>query len=377
MNNNIDKYSSDEEYLEALNINRKLGDAKKVYPNNSNTELVNDIIQKQEDECLADTFTAPGEIDIDKLNSIYKEDLKQARKKELFYIEDWASKSTHFSDDLKTMMESLEVSTAGDRSGLKKVLLATDLGEEIEKGAVKKLPVVYLGSGVDIAFPLSLRFRNIWLVDPVLNDDRAHETIKNNLEKFGLMHEASDGGVITYSFQFDFGQGKEQVTIKCYPQKAETFQPKSNDKIGGIISYAGGGYTNPFEYSKLYAELSEGGLLYSTDRSFIEENLVSLASGENMSGEEAEAEVKKTLPIACEQYGLRVCYVGGVTRPYYIKERQSLALSKEIYKHHLSEMDDREKREALGTMLREYKKNNNPSQQFDNIDTSQGEDFFK
>jgi hypothetical protein len=111
----------------------------------------------------------------------------------------------------------------------------------IPDNILKTKDLLYLGSGTDIEYPLAIGARKITMVDYLFG---AEECVKDVLERIKkLTGEEPFLTGDSLSFQFDFGEGKEQVTVvlssagfKDPNKHGEVFTPK--DEIGTILMFA-------------------------------------------------------------------------------------------------------------------------------------------
>ncbi|MDD5639210.1 MAG: hypothetical protein PHR47_00145 [Candidatus Pacebacteria bacterium] len=96
---------------------------------------------------------------------------------------------------------------------------------------------VYLGSGVDIEYPLVLGARNIWLIDPQFQNNESKLELKEKIEKIikeKLPLKMQD----LLKFDFDFGSGKEGVIVSLIPKKYGIDDIDFPKNIGLVILFA-------------------------------------------------------------------------------------------------------------------------------------------
>ena len=88
--------------------------------------------------------------------------------------------------------------------------------KEMKKGAIleiieKKLlsdkilrdhPVVYIGSGTDVEYPIALGGRNIVMIDPILADEQAIKEVLEKIKRVTNQETQNDNGKIVFSFDF-------------------------------------------------------------------------------------------------------------------------------------------------------------------------------
>lgn len=89
--------------------------------------------------------------------------------------------------------------------------------EAAEKGLISKEvlqghSLTYIGSGTDIEYPLALGARIITMVDPIFADPKAQEEVLEKVKRLISKTPVVSGKIL--NFQFDFGEGQEEVTVK-------------------------------------------------------------------------------------------------------------------------------------------------------------------
>ena len=98
---------------------------------------------------------------------------------------------------------------------------------------------VYLGSGTDIEYPLALGARNIWLLDPIFQNEEAKDMVLKQVEKILTENAHLDGDHLV--FNFDFGNGKE-ITQIHFESKLYGIEDVDLPKnIGLVIKFASQG----------------------------------------------------------------------------------------------------------------------------------------
>ncbi|MEI6553225.1 MAG: hypothetical protein WCO09_01530 [bacterium] len=150
--------------------------------------------------------------------------------------------------------------------------------KEIKKGAVLEIternllpvelltehPLVYIGSGTDIEYPLALGGRDIRMIDPILSDERAKAELIEKIRQL-IKEDQKIGDGQKLGFLFDFGNGKEEVSVELVekpysPEDAEGYVIPDN--VGLIVLYAAqspGGRVAVDENMK--SKLVEGGAI--------------------------------------------------------------------------------------------------------------------
>ncbi len=76
--------------------------------------------------------------------------------------------------------------------------------------------VVYVASGTDIAYPLSLGARHIIMVDPIFANNKNKEKVTEIINS--ITDEQPREATIGLEFAFDFGHGDETVRVEFYPE---------------------------------------------------------------------------------------------------------------------------------------------------------------
>jgi hypothetical protein len=167
------------------------------------------------------------------------------------------------SDERISIWNSIETDTypRGPKREMKKNLVVEVLKKKlIDEELLKENPVVYIGSGVDIDYPLSLGARNITMIDPIFCDEAAIQDIKGRIERF-KPEKISEN---RFKFDFDFGKGKESVNMTLSPETygQETGSAILPERVAAILLFASqspAGTVEPDEVMK--KRLARGGLI--------------------------------------------------------------------------------------------------------------------
>lgn len=131
---------------------------------------------------------------------------------------------------------------------------------EVKKGIVLELtdralispemlrthPLVYIGSGTDVEYPLAIGGRSIQMVDTLLVDPKMQDEVVAKIAR--LINQTPEILNDTIHFAFDFGSGPESVSVMLVPK----FLPYSEEKrleddfvlpsdMGAILLYASQG----------------------------------------------------------------------------------------------------------------------------------------
>lgn len=161
---------------------------------------------------------------------------------------------------------------------IKTVTLPVGAKAEVKKGVVLEMiksrlvsdevlrnrPLVYIGSDTDIEYPLALGGRYIVMVDPVLANDEAVKEIVGRIETIAK-EKIQLGEDKKLSFNFDFGNGKEKVTVQI---EAKLYGGESGyklpDNTGLVVLYASGVFSN--EDKEMKSKLAPGGAILEETR---------------------------------------------------------------------------------------------------------------
>jgi len=120
------------------------------------------------------------------------------------------------------------------KGNVREILMNKMISEEI----LKTLPTVYLGSGTDIEYPLTIGSRNIVMFDPIFQNPEVRKKLFTRIEK-SIKERLSGNLSNEFSFSFDFGNGDESVKVKIIP---EYYTNKTSmelpEQIGLVIMFA-------------------------------------------------------------------------------------------------------------------------------------------
>jgi len=110
----------------------------------------------------------------------------------------------------------------------------------IEENILEKDPVIYIGSGTDVEYPLALGARNIVLVDPIFTVSEAVAEVKKRIES--IISGEVEGKNGTLAFEFDYGRGLEPSAVslvaKPYHDEKQEGDYEIPNGVGGILLYA-------------------------------------------------------------------------------------------------------------------------------------------
>lgn len=180
----------------------------------------------------------------------------------------WMKKDTSsFSKDIVLAAESLETDTAFPMGHIvTKLENALALRSRLQQeGIVQREKTEYVGSGVDVEYPLLLGSRNLILVDPILQDKKSSTKVSERVRRFDPeAQEIKEDGSLTIHFLFDFGNGKEKTSVQVLPQFFQSL-PKQ-EPIGVLITYCLGP-NNIFSYPKLLKSVVERGYILTNEYS--------------------------------------------------------------------------------------------------------------
>jgi len=183
-----------------------------------------------------------------------------------------------FSDDRINAYDSLDAFTGFRKAKIeqKKGIVAEILKNELlSEEVLKNYPTVYLGSCVDIEYPLTIGARDIVLVDPGFVDPKWQEGVVERLKRITKTEPVIEENLITVSF--DFGKGKETVRIVLVPkffalssenQKEDNY--KLPDQIGNIILFASQGPSGVIGVNEeMKKRVVSGGIIIADDCVYI------------------------------------------------------------------------------------------------------------
>jgi hypothetical protein len=144
----------------------------------------------------------------------------------------------------RTQEEKLKLLGSQQRLNVLNSITTTTLPiskKEMKKGAVLEIiekrllsdeilrnhPLVYIGSGIDIEYPLALGGRHIIMVDPIFVDETAISEVIERIKVACNKEAKDDDGKL--SFTFDFGSSNEDVLVEL------SAKPYSNSNEGYVI----------------------------------------------------------------------------------------------------------------------------------------------
>lgn len=177
-------------------------------------------------------------------------------------------KQQHFkSPERIAALDGVSTATTDGRGwmrAMKKAIPAALLEQGLlREDLLKTLPTVYLGSLDSVEWPLAMGARHIELVDPAFQDEKVRESVAQKIRR--LTGEAMPEHAQEFSFQFDFGRGKEAVTVKMVPQAyplngwGDYVLPEHVACILLFASGGPGGYLRPTDEMK--SHVVPGGLI--------------------------------------------------------------------------------------------------------------------
>ncbi len=138
---------------------------------------------------------------------------------------------------------------------------------------IEDLRVVYVGSAVDIEYPLLLGARKITMVDPSYKDEKNVQYIADRLNNMRPVMRNVDirGYYMNFSFNFTGGIQNERVSVTFEPKYVEIGEYqfyryryemyKPSEPIGLLLSFASGG--SLFDSVELLDAVSVGGYILS------------------------------------------------------------------------------------------------------------------
>lgn len=139
----------------------------------------------------------------------------------------------------------------------------------ISEEALKDFPSVYIGAGGDLEYPLAIGARHIIMVDPACGIPGFKEAIVRRIEDLTGEKVASD--TLPLHFSFDFGSGKEPVSLELFAGKYAPDQSNEDpdmplyalpEKVGSILLFAAQGPRGRVEIDEaMRARLVPGGAI--------------------------------------------------------------------------------------------------------------------
>lgn len=147
----------------------------------------------------------------------------------------------------------------------KGVVLAVAEKNLISQEVLRRHPLVNIGSGTDIEYPLAVGGRIIIMVDPILEKESIQGEVVEKIEKLISEKTTRQGNKIF--FNFDFGNGKESTSVelvnKPYPIKdREIGDYDLPDDTGAIILFASQGPGGRVKTDEaMTSKLVDGGLM--------------------------------------------------------------------------------------------------------------------
>lgn len=143
-----------------------------------------------------------------KLLGLDKEPIPQEKIEQLFP-----------SPDSRRAIEQMSAETMPRKSAIEyKKNNVVEIREKnlINPEILKQHPTIYVGSSVDIEYPLLLGARNITLVDPIFRDEKAVAELAGRIVNF-TGENPQQVSAQEISFSFDFGEGDEDVLVQISP----------------------------------------------------------------------------------------------------------------------------------------------------------------
>ncbi len=171
------------------------------------------------------------------------------------------------SKERMAALEAVDTTTMprGAKREMKRGIVLELLKQGILSSEVlKNNPLVYIGSGTDVEYPLALGGRHIIMVDPILEDEEAVQELVTRVEN--LTKESVDRDRSRVTFTFDFGDGKEPVVVelvpKAYDPSLESAGYRIPDATGHIVLYATQGPAGVVSVDEaMKAKIVEGGAI--------------------------------------------------------------------------------------------------------------------
>ena len=109
----------------------------------------------------------------------------------------------------------------------------------IPESVLKDNPAIYLGSGTDVEYPLSLGCREIYMIDPIFKDRLFVQEVKSRIEK--ITHQSVLDNNQSFEFLFDFGRSPENVQVVLVAEVYGVESINLPKNIGLVIEFASQG----------------------------------------------------------------------------------------------------------------------------------------
>ena len=206
---------------------------------------------------------------------IFNEEAERSRARELLGLRDFPE---------RTRVEKRELLRSGERLATFENITTNTWPvkkkSEMKRGVVLELvkkdlltteilqthPLVYIGSGLDVEYPLALGGRHIIMVDPIFSDPQSEEEIIKKIKK--IIEREVNKGFLTgqINFTFDFGVGVEPVIVQLVPKMYERDDNGGviPDQAGAIVLYASHGPSGRVEIDdSMRLKLIDGGIILS------------------------------------------------------------------------------------------------------------------
>ncbi|MBU0648179.1 hypothetical protein KJ855_03285 [Patescibacteria group bacterium] len=109
-----------------------------------------------------------------------------------------------------------------------KIKLCLNLTEHIENTSINKFPALYIGSNLDLEFPLLLQARKIIMIDPCHKDKKNISLLINKAQQYdpkNTDYKEISPKHSNLQFDFDFGRGKERAKVDIFAEKYEDYEP--------------------------------------------------------------------------------------------------------------------------------------------------------
>lgn len=176
------------------------------------------------------------------------------------------------SSDLREAFRRLAVTTSPEIEQMvvhykKGVLLDLLEKKEINQNVLRKCETIYLGSNIDIEYPLCLGARKIVLADPAFKNPISQTLLFKKIKDL-VGREPTHTSENEYTFFFDFGDGPEEVMLelagKSYAFREELTEYKIPDGVGLILSFitpSGTTLKHPLDARAVRDKLVAGGMV--------------------------------------------------------------------------------------------------------------------
>ncbi|MFA4930767.1 MAG: hypothetical protein WC570_02770 [Patescibacteria group bacterium] len=208
-----------------------------------------------------------------------------------------------------------------------KLKIGLALNEYFKDSNISDYPALYIGSDVDLEFPLILQAKKIVMLDPCFSgQQKINEVVhKANTHSQGDLKIKHVSPWHTHlGFVFDFGQGREKVTVDMISQKYEDFE--SILPLGYIIEF-NGILAHTLHKPNIIKKLMLGGIIINNQESPLRQKSLTITDILQYGQNKDELESKKAQAL-----GLNTIRIPDVPFAVYQKFREEEQLINYSYR---------------------------------------------